>query len=71
MPLLVAATLTSVRIGRRIFDRTAETISIKCQSSQYFFHLDLTSSFSVRIAVCLITFICSRNFSIMEENLSL
>lgn len=37
VPLLVAATLTAVRIGRRIFDRTAETISIKCQSSQYFF----------------------------------
>ena len=71
MPLLVAAALTAVRIGRRIFDRTAETISIKCQSSQYFFHLDLISSFSVRIAVSLITFICSRNFSIMEENLSL
>ena len=71
VPLLVATTLTAAPTGRRIFDSTAETISINCQSPQYSFHHDLISSFSVRIAVSLITFICSWNFSIMEENLSL
>ena len=66
VPLLVATTLTAAPTGRRIFDRTAETLSIKFQSPQYSFHRDLISSFPVMIAVSLITYICSWKFSILE-----